>query len=134
MSRAYIFENNEENTTCSNTFEWCNEGIEPQIEELQGVSYIDDIPGWPQVYNEKGILYCTDITQLAPQFRAILEPQGIKSMLQCAIIDQGVFRGYVGFDECISNRLWTQEQLYQLEFLAEALSVFLIRRRMSDHK
>ncbi len=134
VSRAYIFENNEENTTCSNTFEWCNEGIEPQMEELQGVSYIDDIPGWPQVYNEKGILYCTDITQLAPQFRAILEPQGIKSMLQCAIIDQGVFRGYVGFDECISNRLWTQEQLYQLEFLAEALSVFLIRRRMSDHK
>jgi len=134
VSRAYVFENNEDNTTCSNTFEWCNDGIEPQIDDLQDVSYIDDIPGWPEVYNERGVLYCTDITQLAPQFRAILEPQGIKSMLQCAIMDQGVFRGYVGFDECVSNRLWTQDQLHQLEFLAQALAVFLIRQRMVDKK
>lgn len=107
--------------------------MSPQIEELQNVSYITDIPGWPDVYDEHGIFYCTDITQLAPQFRAILEPQGIKSMLHCAIIDRGVFRGYVGFDECFSNRLWTQDQLHQLEFLAEALSVFLGRQRNWEH-
>ncbi|MBO5666129.1 MAG: GAF domain-containing protein, partial [Firmicutes bacterium] len=88
-----------------------------------------DIPGWPEVYNERGVLYCTDIQQLAPQFRAILEPQGIKSMLQCAITDQGVFRGYIGFDECDSNRLWNRDQLDQLQFLAEAMAVFLIRER-----
>ena len=132
VSRAYIFENNDDNTACSNTFEWCNEGIVPEKENLQNVSYIDDIPGWPDVYNERGIFYCTDITQLAPQFRAILEPQGIKSMVHYAIMDQGIFRGYIGFDECTSNRLWTQEQLYQLEFLAEAMSVFLIRQRTWD--
>ena len=80
-------ENSDDNTSCSNTFEWCNEGITPEKDVLQNVSYITDIPGWPQVYNEKGVFYCTDITQLAPQFRAILEPQGIKSMLQCAITD-----------------------------------------------
>lgn len=129
VSRVYIFENNDENTTCSNTYEWCNEGVVPEKENLQNISYITDIPGWPEVYDEKGVFYCTDITKLAPQFRAILEPQGVKSMLQCAIMDQGVFRGYVGFDECASNRLWTQEQLYQLEFLAEALAVFLVRQR-----
>ena len=133
LSRSYVFENNEDNTACSNTFEWCSQGVSPQIEELQNVSYITDIPGWPDVYDEHGIFYCTDITQLAPQFRAILEPQGIKSMLHCAIMDRGVFRGYVGFDECFSNRLWTQDQLHQLEFLAEALSVFLGRQRRWKH-
>ena len=98
VSRVYIFENNDDNTTCSNTFEWCNEGISPEKDSLQNVSYIEDIPGWPEVYNERGIFYCTDISSLAPQFRSILEPQGIKSMLQCSIRDNGVFRGYVGFD------------------------------------
>jgi len=132
VSRVYIFENNEDNTTCSNTFEWCCPRITPEKEKLQNVSYITDIPGWPDVYNEKGVFYCTDISQLAPQFRAILEPQGIKSMLQCAILDQGIFRGYVGFDECIIPRLWTQEQIDLLEFLAEILAMFLLKKRAQD--
>jgi len=129
VSRVYIFENNDDNTECSNTFEWCNEGIVPQKENLQNISYITDIPGWPDVYSESNVFYCTDITKLDPQYREILEPQGIKSMLHYAITDQGVFRGYIGFDDCVRNRLWTQQQMDQLKFLAEVLSVFLINRR-----
>jgi len=132
VSRVYIFENNENNTACSNTFEWCNEGISPEIDNLQNISYISDIAGWPDVFNEQGLFYCTDITSLAPHFRAILEPQGIKSMLQCAIMDNGVFRGYVGFDECSIHRLWTQDQINLLQFLSEALAIFLIKKRIQD--
>ena len=134
VSRVYIFENNHDNTACSNTFEWVNEGISPEKENLQNVSYITDIPGWPQVYDSRGILYCTDVKELAPTAREILEPQGIKSMLQCAILDHGLFRGYVGFDECTSNRLWTQGQVSLLEFLAQVLAVFLIKERNRESK
>ena len=132
VSRAYIVENNEDNTACSNTFEWCNEGVEPQIDVLQNISYITDIPGWPDVYDEHGLLYCSDVTQLAPTARAILEPQGIKSMLHCAILDNGVFRGYIGFDDCVSNRMWTQEQISLLQFLSEVLALFLLKKRTQD--
>ena len=96
------------------------------------MSYITDIPGWPEIYGDSGVLYCTEIKELAPQFRAILEPQGIKSMLQCAIMDNGVFRGYVGFDECRSNRLWTNEHISMLTFLADLLAVFLLKKRVQD--
>ena len=34
VSRVYIFENNEDNTHCSNTFEWCNTGIWPEKDNL----------------------------------------------------------------------------------------------------
>ena len=132
VSRVYIFENNHDNTNCSNTFEWCNAGITPEKENLQNVSYITDIPGWPDVYDERGVFYCTDVRELAPAIRNVLEPQGIKSMLHCAIMDRGVFRGYVGFDECNSNRLWTQGQVSTLKFLAEVLAVFLIKQRTLD--
>lgn len=132
VSRVYIFENNDDNTACSNTFEWCNEGITPEKDFLQNVSYITDIPGWPEVYDEHGVFYCTDISSLAPQFRNILEPQGIKSMLQCSIRDNGVFRGYVGFDECHINRLWTQEQINLLEFLSDVLALFLLKQRNQE--
>ena len=132
VSRVYIFENNDDNTCCSNTFEWCNVGIPPEKENLQNVSYITDIPGWPDVYDERGVLYCTDVTDLDPLVRQIVDPQGIKSMLHCAIMDRGVFRGYVGFDECTTNRMWTQGQVSTLEFLAEVLAVFLIKQRTLD--
>lgn len=55
VSRVYIFENNADNTTCSNTFEWYNTGIEPEREYLQNVSYITDVAGWPNVFNEQGV-------------------------------------------------------------------------------
>lgn len=133
VSRVYVFENNEDNTCCSNTYEWCNEDITPEKNNLQNVSYITDIPGWPDVYNEKGLFYCTDISQLMTPFREILEPQGVKSMLHCAIMDCGVFRGYVGFDECKTNRLWTQGQVSLLEFLAQVMAVFLIKKQKDRH-
>ena len=134
VSRVYIFENNEDNTTCSNTFEWCNDGIEPQLDFLQNLNYEKDLPGWKEVYEPTGVLYCSDISELAPHIREIVEPQGIKSMLHCAIMDRGVFRGYVGFDECTANYLWTQGQISLLQFMAEVLAVFLIKQRSIDQK
>lgn len=132
VSRAYIFENNPENTHCSNTFEWCNEGVLPEIQNLQNVSYAEDIPGYLNSLNEHSILYCTDISALSRDLYDILAPQGIKAMLHCAIRDQGVLRGYVGFDDCSSNRLWTQEQIDTLTFFSEMLSVFLLKKRAQD--
>ncbi len=132
VSRVYIFENNDDNTECSNTFEWCNAGIQPEKENLQGISYETDLPGWESIYDENGILYCTDISELPPLARAIVEPQGIKSMLHCTIRDKGVFRGYVGFDECTANHLWTQEQVATLKLLAGMLSVFIMRLRIDQ--
>jgi len=132
VSRVYIFENDEDNTHCSNTFEWCNRDIPPEKDNLQNLSYETDIPNWQAVYDKNGMLYCTDITELDPVIRDVVEPQGIRSMLHCAILDQGVYRGFVGFDECTANCFWTPGQVSALQFLAEMLAVFLIKQRTLD--
>ena len=129
VSRVYIFENNEQNTHCSNTFEWCNEGIPPEKDHLQNLSYDTDIPNWQSVYDQNGMFYCTDIADLDPIIRDVVEPQGIKSMLHCAIQENGIYRGFVGFDECTANCFWTPGQVTALRFLAEILAVFLIKER-----
>ncbi len=132
VSRVYIFENNQDNTVCSNTFEWCNSGVEPQIELLQGIRYERDIPGYRECYDENGIFYCPDITTLARPVYDIVAPQGIKSMLHCAIMDHGVFRGYIGFDECFTHRIWTKDQINVLTFFSEMLSTVLLKKRIQD--
>jgi len=132
VSRVYVFENSPDNKLCSNTFEWCNDGISPEIQNLQNISYDDDIPGYRSAYNEHGLIYCTNIADLPPDLYQILAPQGIVSMLHCAIRDNGVFRGYVGFDDCTAQRLWTQEQIDALVFFSEIISVFLLKKRAQD--
>lgn len=130
VSRVYIFENSEDGRYCSNTYEWCNKNIEPQIDKLTNVSYERDLGNhYLDQFNEEGIFYCSDISFLPKKIRMILEKQGIKSLLQCAIMDNGYFKGYVGFDECRKNRYWTQNQIDALVFISEILSVFLLKSR-----
>lgn len=137
VSRVYIFEDTEDGKYCCNTFEWCNEGVNPEIDRLQLVSYEEDLGGnYRENMNDDGIFYCHDITELGDLQRAILEVQNIKSLLQCAIMDNGEFKGFVGFDECRSNRFWTQEQIDALVFISKVLSIFLLKergRRMTEN-
>jgi hypothetical protein len=131
VSRVYIFENSPDNKTCSNTYEWCNVGVDPQIESLQNISYEHDIAGYMDAFDEEGI-YCVNADSAPEQIRQILERQGVKSILQCAIYKDGVFSGFVGFDECSGKRKWTKEQLELLKVLAQMLATFLRRERTRD--
>ena len=130
VSRVYIFENDDDDQHCSNTFEWCAEDVKSQMDSLQNISYKNDLGGtYHNNWNEDGIFYCHDINALEGPHREILEKQGAKSVLQCSILDGDKFRGFVGFDEYRSNRFWTQEQVDALAYIAKILSTFLLKER-----
>lgn len=132
VSRVYIFENSRDNTCCSNTFEWCNDAITPEIDNLQNISYDEDLENYHDYFDENGIFYCSDVKVLDPSVRAILEPQGVYALLQCAIIADGKFKGYVGFVECHENRKWTKAQIDSLTLVANILSIFLANERLKE--
>ena len=132
VSRVYVFENTDDDRFCNNTYEWCNEGIPPEIGMLQNISYETDIPGYADNFDEQGIFYCPDVAILPQAAYDIVAAQGIKSMLQCAIREGGKFRGYIGFDECVEQRMWTKEQIQLLTYFAEMLAVFLLKRREQE--
>lgn len=133
VSRVYIFENNADNTVSYNTFEWCNYGIEPQIDNLQEISFVEGpYKDWPSRYDENGVLYCPNIDALDNECHSHLYSQDIKSMLHCAILDNGQFRGFIGFDECVSDRIWTNKQVEILLYLSKILTIFLLKKRIQD--
>ena len=131
VSRAYIFENDASGQTCSNTFEWCAPGISAEIGNLQNVAYAD-FPGFLEAYDENGIYYCRDVYNVEPELSAFLARQRIRSVLHCAIFDEGEMKGFVGFDECRENRAWTQEQINSLKLVSNVLSVFLLKQRLKE--
>ncbi|MCM1055628.1 MAG: EAL domain-containing protein [Bacteroides sp.] len=133
VSRAYIFEDSADGLYCSNTFEWCGEGVSSEIASLQNLSYKEDLGGvYHECLNEDGILYCHDINTLKPAIRDVLDRQGIKSVLHCAITEDGKFKGFMGFDECRSNRFWTQGQIDALTYISKVLATFLLNYRTKD--
>ena len=131
-SRAYIFEDAEDGSSCSNTFEWCADGIQPQMDLLQNVQYEDLGGDYRGNFDESGIFYCVDTSSLPKEQYELLAHQGVQAVLQCAIRDDGKFKGFVGFDDCKTKRMWTQSQINTLTFVSELLSTFLLKKRAQD--
>lgn len=97
--RVYLFDYNWQLHTCSNTYEWCEDDIEPQIEYLQDVS-LNDIPHWWNPHKQGLPLIIEDVFALdvSDVVRQILEPQGVKSLITIPIMDNGHCLGFVGLD------------------------------------
>lgn len=128
VSRAYIFENSEDGRYTSNTYEWCNEGILPQIDYLQNTDY-ENYGDYEKLFEEDSVFYCRDIHALSPELEELFSSQDIHSTLQCAYREDEVFKGFVGFDECTGLRLWTQEEVSTLALISQVLSMFLQRKK-----
>ena len=131
-SRVYVFESKDTGDFCSNTFEWCNEGVAPQKDQLQNHPYLIEGRDYRDNFDENGIFYCQNVDKLTGWERQLLESQGILSTLQCAIQGSGVFHGFVGLDDCKVHRMWTKEQIDALTFEGKLLAVFLMKNRAQE--
>lgn len=131
VSRAYVFENTEDGRFSSNTYEWCNTGIQPEIDNLQNVEY-EPLGNYVDLYDENSLFYCRDISKLKPEQKKLFESQNIHSTLQCAFWRDKRFAGFIGFDECTGLRLWTQEEVDILSLISQMMTTFIQRRRVLE--
>ena len=131
VSRAYIFESTEDGLYVNNTYEWCNDGIEPQITLLVNIPILDFGGDYRKNFNEEGIFYCPNLEDCSEELQELLGAQGILSTLQVSITEEGKFKGFVGFDDCVIHRLWTQDQINALVFIARLISEIICERRGS---
>jgi len=127
VSRVYIFEDQSDGLATDNTFEWCNTGIEPQLDQLKDIPY-EIIPSWKKILFEKGRVYSENISQLPEDIRGVLEPQGIISIIVYPLYKNGVFFGFIGFDECIKIRKWSRSELELLRTISAIIANTFGRR------
>lgn len=129
VSRAYIFEDTPDRQYTTNTYEWCNDGVGPQIENLQFVPY-QQLGPYKDNFNADGIFHMPDINRASPGVREVLQPQGVKSMLQFSICKSGEIIGFIGFDQCDRLRVPTRKEVSDCHNIAQILGVFLIEMRV----
>ncbi len=132
VSRVYIFENSADGLTTSNTYEWCNNAIEPQIDELQNLPFNELLPSWNKLLINEGMVYSENIKDLPKDIYDILEPQAIKSIIVLPIRTKNKISGFIGFDECIINRKWKHAEIELLKTIANLISNAFERNIIKD--
>ena len=128
--RAYIFRYDLHLGHCSNTHEWCAEGIQPEIENLQEVP-VDMIPDWMERHSNGEHFYIADLNNLPPDsgLREILEPQGIKSLMTVPMLSGNQLVGFVGFDSVVNHHFYTERERVLLDLFARMLVNVQLRAR-----
>jgi len=127
--RVYVFDYDHVKRIMNNTYEWCYDGISPEIANLQGVPMDFFLDDWVNPHKRGESVYVFDVFALDPlsSLYQVLVPQGIQSILTIPLSYQGRLMGFVGFDAVRSKREWGEQERKLLEVLAGLIVNLKIR-------
>ncbi len=96
--RCYIFE--KKRNFDNNTYEWVKEGVEPEIDNLQGISsyYTEN---WYSSFSEGKMVIIENLESIKdeePGLYELLKVQGIHSIVVGPFLVQGEVMGFIGVD------------------------------------
>jgi PAS domain S-box-containing protein len=131
-SRVYVFEIHQDETgrkLMSQRAEWCAPGVKPEFDNPE----LQNLPVEPTFARWAGLLSRGDeVAGLVRDFpeleRAILEPQGILSLLVLPLHVNNTWAGFIGFDNCVEARAWDRLEVDLLSAAAGAISLELEHR------
>jgi signal transduction histidine kinase/CheY-like chemotaxis protein/PAS domain-containing protein len=118
VDRVYIFENEILSDTgqlvTSQRHEWVSVDINPELNnpELQQIPFEVSIPHWLGPLSQGEVIKGL-IREMPEPERPILEAQNIQSILVAPIFFRKRFWGFIGFDDCTNERMWSplEEQI-----------------------
>jgi len=128
--RSYVFQLNRGDNTLSNSHEWCADGIEPQIDNLQNVQ-LKSHPWFSKHLLGKEPVLINDVQNLPEEAReekTHLQAQGIQSLLVAPMIYSNSQIGLVGFDTVRHKRKWSDNRVELLRVIADIFTNALIHR------
>lgn len=131
VDRAQVFLFRPDGHRLDNTHEWCGDGIEAHIEQLQGLTR-DDFPWFYDAVVHRGLVRIDDVDALpeeAGSSSAPLKAHGIKSILAVPMIWRARSLGFIGFDAIRKKKRWNNEDLSLLRIVGEAFASAIQRRR-----
>ena len=134
VSRAYVFENHHDEhgvLLTSQRYEWVADGIQSSLENeiLQGVDYhATGFGRWFEVLSSGKILSDL-VAKLPASERPTLEAQAIRSLMVIPIHVEGVWWGFLGIDDCLYDRTWTDSDRDSLRAAADMLGATIARQK-----
>lgn len=114
VDRVYMFVNaydEEGKGTTSQAIEWNAGSVEAQISnpDLQNLSF-EDVDSFIGPIRNGDAFYGVVSALENDRTRELLEAQSIKSIIVLPIIVRDIFWGFLGFDECKYERVWSESE------------------------
>ncbi len=100
VDRIYIFEDDFEKDETSNTYEWCAESVNPEIDNLQNIPRTA-VTWWYDRFEQGQDIHIPDleaIRETEPTSYAYLAPQGIHTLIAKRIVLREQVIGFFGVD------------------------------------
>ncbi|UCF93113.1 MAG: PAS domain S-box protein [Desulfobacterales bacterium] len=137
VSRAYIFENETRKDgvlLTSQRYEWVASGITPQLDSpaLQKVPFSEAGFGrWEEILS-RGQMICGHVQDFSESEQALLAAQGILSILVAPICVGKKWWGFIGFDECRTEREWSPIEIEALKAAANIIGAAIQRKQAEE--
>lgn len=129
--RSYVFLLSADGQTLDNTHEWCAEGVEPQIQNLQKLP-ATTFPWWMEKLRRFENIHIPRVADLPAEARAereLLAAQSIQSLAVVPLVSADRLMGFLGFDSVRKERIWDEEDLALLQMLGTVLVNAMERQR-----
>jgi len=134
VDRAYIWKNHTKDGRlyCTQLHEW-SETAKPQQgnEYTVDISYETRIPNWETTLSQ-GKCINNLVRDMSPSEQAQLSPQDILSIIAVPIFLNDQFWGFVGFDDCRKERVFTENEELILRSASRMIANALIRNEMAQ--
>lgn len=133
--RSKVFLFMDDGKRVCNTHEWCKEGIEPQIKDLQDVSIVDVMPWAHERIGRHEIFHVPCVEDLPPEAdseRRIFEARQIRSLIRVPMVSRGSLVGLLGFDSAHTEKRWPEDVIAVLKIVSSIFVNALERKRTEE--
>ena len=136
--RVYIYRHMEDDETgelyFTPIYEWTAEGIKSQLEDniLGKLSYsrFSSLHFYESFSNGESLKFL--IRRLPKDQQEIFIDRNIKSIMLVPILIDGAYWGFIGFDECHSDRIWSTDEESILSALAGTIGEVIKKNRFRE--
>ena len=129
VDRVQVWENNTDGLTYGCSYEWCNEGIEPNIQFRQNLPIAYAQP-WLNILMAEKMICTSDIYTLSPGIHKMLEKDGVKSILVLPLSIYSSQFGFIAYHVCKFHKEWDVKEVELLTNMAQIFSNVIRRRQV----
>ncbi len=138
VDRVYIYKHMEDEETgelyFTPLYEWTGEGIQSQFDEnlLGKLSYsrFSALNFYESFSNGETLKFL--VKNLPKELQDVFIDKNIRSIILVPILIDGVYWGFIGFDECHSDRIWSNDEESILSALVSTLGEVLKKNKFRE--
>ncbi|MCF8308731.1 MAG: PAS domain S-box protein [Bacteroidales bacterium] len=133
--RAYLFLFSEDGKMMDNTYEWCAEGVQPEIHNLKNIP-VTSFPWWMEKLRKGDHIHIDNVSNMPDEAKAekeSLQSMDIKSLLVLPLYTGNQLKGFTGFDDINKTGEWKEEHTQILQAFSQIIINTFERKRSKEN-